>query len=45
MTKNQLERLKDLAESLIQCQITKSEFMEYEKLNELFLNELNLTQE
>ena len=44
MTENQLARLRGLTESLIQNQITKCEFMEYQNLNELFLNELNLDQ-
>jgi hypothetical protein len=42
MTENQLDRLKNLTESLIQRQITPYEFMEYQNLNEQFLNELNI---
>ncbi len=44
MTRAELIRLKDLTDSLQKNLISKDEFMEYQNLNELFLNELNLDQ-
>mgnify|MGYP003651385981 CR=1 FL=1 len=44
MTENQLDRLKELTEYLIHRHISKPEFIEYQNLNELFLNDLNLDQ-